>query len=145
MSVVINYLGDHEGAKQVADTVIKNGGQAVSIHADVSTEDGIASLVETATAHFGGLDVWVNNAGMEIKEPTHQVSLEDWNKVIAINQTGVFRSAGCTELFSWNTIRQATLLISPRCMNKFRGQPSRVMRRPKVQSNFYPDDCDGIC
>jgi glucose 1-dehydrogenase len=93
MSVVINYLGDHEGAKQVADTVIKNGGQAVSIHADVSTEDGIASLVETATAHFGGLDVWVNNAGMEIKEPTHQVSLEDWNKVIAINQTGVFLGA----------------------------------------------------
>ena len=67
MSVVINYLGDQEGAKQVADTVIKNGGQAVSIHADVATEDGIASLVETATAHFGGLDVWVNNAGMEIK------------------------------------------------------------------------------
>ena len=93
MAVVINYLGDHEGARKTADTVIKNGGQAVSIHADVSTEAGIASLVKTAESEFGRLDVWVNNAGMEIKAPTHEVSLDDWNKVIAINQTGVFLGA----------------------------------------------------
>ena len=93
MAVVINYLGDHEGARKTAATVIKNGGQAVSIHADVSTEAGIASLVKTAESEFGRLDVWVNNAGMEIKAPTHEVSLDDWNKVIAINQTGVFLGA----------------------------------------------------
>jgi glucose 1-dehydrogenase len=36
------------------------------------------------------LDVRVNNAGVEIKAPTHQLSLEDWNRVISIDQTGVF-------------------------------------------------------
>ncbi len=55
-------------------------------------------MVKTAESEFGRLDVWVNNAGMEIKAPTHEVSLDDC-KVIAINQTGVFLGARCFELF----------------------------------------------
>ncbi|GEO57167.1 glucose-1-dehydrogenase [Companilactobacillus paralimentarius] len=60
------------------------------VQANVATEEGNASLLKAALDNFGGLDVWVNNAGMEIKSATHELSLDDWNKMIAVDQTGVF-------------------------------------------------------
>ncbi|WP_338754963.1 SDR family oxidoreductase [Lactiplantibacillus plantarum] len=75
MKVVINYNSDPAGAQKAADTV---------------KAAGVDALLAAAVDHFGDLDVWVNNAGMEIKSPTHEVSLDDWNKVTAIDQTGVF-------------------------------------------------------
>ena len=93
MSVVINYNSDEAGAQKVAEEVADNGGQATIVKADVSTENGNQELLRAALDKFGDLDVWVNNAGMEIKSPTHELSLEDWNKVISINETGVFLGA----------------------------------------------------
>ncbi|MCH4010045.1 glucose-1-dehydrogenase [Companilactobacillus sp.] len=90
MSVVINYNSDDKGAQAAADKVKKNGGKAVIVQANVSTEEGNSALLKAALDNFGDLDVWVNNAGMETKSPTHELSLEDWNKVISIDQTGVF-------------------------------------------------------
>lgn len=90
MSVVINYNSDAKGAQAAADKVIKHGGKAVIVQANVATEEGNASLLKAALDNFGDLDVWVNNAGMETKSPTHELSLEDWNRVISIDQTGVF-------------------------------------------------------
>lgn len=90
MKVVINYNSDPDGAQKAADEVISAGGEAVTVQANIATEAGVNQLLETALEKFGDLDVWVNNAGMEIKSPTHEVSLEDWNKVTAIDQTGVF-------------------------------------------------------
>lgn len=93
MSVVINYNSDKKGAQEAADKVIKNGGKAVIVQANVATEEGNASLLKAALDNFGDLDVWVNNAGMEIKSATHELSLDDWNKMIAVDQTGVFLGA----------------------------------------------------
>lgn len=50
-------------------------------------------MVKTLESEFGRLDVWVYKLGMEIKAPTHEVSLDDWNKVMLINVTGVFLGA----------------------------------------------------
>ena len=90
MKVIINYNSDPKGAQKAANEVINAGGDAVPVQANIATEEGVNKLLETATEKFGTLDVWVNNAGMEIKSPTHELSLEDWNKVTAIDQTGVF-------------------------------------------------------
>ena len=90
MKVVINYNSDPAGAQKAADTVKVAGGDAVIVQANIASEAGVDALLAAAIDHFGDLDVWVNNAGMEIKSPTHEVSLDDWNKVTAIDQTGVF-------------------------------------------------------
>jgi len=90
MKVVINYNSDPVGAQQAADAVKAAGGQAVIVQANIATEAGVKALLTAALTNFGDLDVWVNNAGMEIKSPTHEVTLADWNKVTAIDQTGVF-------------------------------------------------------
>ncbi|CAK1221589.1 NAD(P)-dependent dehydrogenase [Fructobacillus cardui] len=93
MNVVINYHSDEAGAQAAVDEIRENGGDAVAVKADVSTETGVKALLQAAIDNFGGLDVWVNNAGMEIQTPTHKITLEEWNKVIGINMTGVFLGA----------------------------------------------------
>lgn len=90
MNVVINYNSDPAGAESAVESVENKGGHAVAVQADISTELGVQSLLDAAVENFGDLDVWINNAGMEIKSPTHELSLDAWNKVTAIDQTGVF-------------------------------------------------------
>lgn len=90
MNVVINYNSDPAGAQSAVQLVEDNGGQAVAVQANISTEEGVQLLLKAALDNYGDLDVWVNNAGMEIQSPTHELSLENWNKVISIDETGVF-------------------------------------------------------
>lgn len=90
MKVVINYHSDKEGAEETVEELKKVGGEAVAVQADVSSEKGIQDLLDAAVSHFGELDLWINNAGMENQVPTHELTLEDWNKVIDVNLTGVF-------------------------------------------------------
>ncbi|WP_139691909.1 glucose-1-dehydrogenase [Sporolactobacillus terrae] len=93
MAVVINYHSDREHAERTAEELKKAGGDAVAIQADVGSEEGIQALLDAAEKDFGGLDVWVNNAGMENRVSTHEMSLKEWEKVINVNLTGVFLGA----------------------------------------------------
>ncbi len=90
MNVVVNYNSDKEGAEKAVKAIEEAGGKAVSVQADVSSEEGIQRLLDTALENFGTLDIWVNNAGMENQHPTHELSLEDWERVLKVNLTGVF-------------------------------------------------------
>ena len=90
MNVVVNYNSDKEGAEKAVKAIEEAGGKAVSVQADVSSEEGIQRLLDTALENFGTLDVWINNAGMENQHPTHELSLEDWERVLKVNLTGVF-------------------------------------------------------
>ena len=53
MNVVVNYLGDSAGAEEAADIIEKAGGRAVTVKADVSSEEGIQALFHAAQEHFG--------------------------------------------------------------------------------------------
>ncbi|WP_029277271.1 glucose-1-dehydrogenase [Carnobacterium jeotgali] len=90
MKVVINYHSDKKGAEETVADLKKIGGEAVAVQADVSSEEGIQALLDAAVSNFGELDLWINNAGMENQVPTHELTLDDWNKVIDVNLTGVF-------------------------------------------------------
>ncbi|EPH95609.1 MULTISPECIES: glucose-1-dehydrogenase [unclassified Enterococcus] len=90
MNVVINYHSDSKGADEAVAAVIKNGGQAIAVQADLGSENGAQTLLDAAVETYGQLDVWVNNAGMENQHETHELSLEDWEKVLNVNLTGVF-------------------------------------------------------
>lgn len=89
MQVVINYHSERTktGAE---DLVAQFGSSAIAVQADVATEEGAATLQRAALDTFGNLDVWVNNAGIESRYETHELPLEEWNKTIAVNLTGVF-------------------------------------------------------
>lgn len=93
MKIVINYNSDKAGADQAVAQIQSAGGEGVAVQADISTEEGVQKLLDTAVNHFGDLDIWINNAGMENQHPTNELSLKDWQRVINVNLTGVFLGA----------------------------------------------------
>lgn len=80
-----------EKVKKVSDEIIRNGGKSLSVKANVAKFEEVENLINTTVAKFGRLDVMVNNAGIGphlLK--THESLLKDWDRVISVNQTGVF-------------------------------------------------------
>ncbi|MGF9944354.1 glucose 1-dehydrogenase [Priestia megaterium] len=88
--VVVNYRSNEEEALEVKKEIEQAGGQAIVARGDVTKEEDVVNLVETAVKEFGTLDVMVNNAGVENPVPSHELSLENWNQVIDTNLTGAF-------------------------------------------------------
>ncbi|MFS0655407.1 glucose 1-dehydrogenase [Bacillus sp. 179-C3.3 HS] len=94
MNVVVNYKGDEDGAEKTVKAIQQYGGQAVKVQADVSNEEGIQALMNAALAHFHSVDVFVNNSGFNGEEALpHEMTLDQWQKVINVNLTGAFLGA----------------------------------------------------
>jgi len=72
------------------------GRRAWAVRCDVTDPTSVRALAETATRHLGHVDVLVNNAGIAHSAPLHRLTLEDWNRVLAVNATGTFL---CTQAF----------------------------------------------
>ena len=66
------------------------GGSIITLPGDVSTEQGVIAIVTGAADQLGGLDVVVNVAGVLSFSHTHEVTLDEWSRLIAINLTGTF-------------------------------------------------------
>jgi len=99
-NVAINYLRDPSEAaeteEQVHDCVRRvkqKGVQDVLVRGDVSKEDEVVRMVDEATQQLGGLDVLVNNAGIQISRPSEELSSDDFDKVLAVNLRGSFLCA----------------------------------------------------
>lgn len=93
--VVMNYLSEQhiEDVNKTIKLIENAGGQAIKVQGDVSVEDDVNNLVQTAINEFGTVDVMMNNAGFEKPIPTHEMSVAEWQKVIDINLTGAFMGA----------------------------------------------------
>lgn len=88
---------DEARADAVADEIAAAGGAAKAWRLDAGDERQVVSAVADIAAHFGSLDVLVNNAGVTLREPTESLSLDDWRRVMRVNLDGAFvcaREAG---------------------------------------------------
>ncbi len=78
-------------AEAVAEEIRREGGIAIGIGCDVSKEDSVINMVETAISEFGSLDILVNNAGiMDNFVPLDRLGDGMWEKVMAVNVNGPF-------------------------------------------------------
>jgi NAD(P)-dependent dehydrogenase (short-subunit alcohol dehydrogenase family) len=85
--VIADWVEDSE----TLQTILKNGGDALFIKCDVSSEADINNLVNKTIEQYGRLDFAFNNAGVEgLSAPTHECSNENWEKTIGINLKGVW-------------------------------------------------------
>src|SRR5258705_3240174 len=89
-SVAITYAKDASAASAVVKAIERDGGKAIAIQADAADADAVKAAVEKTFATFGRLDVLVNNAGTAIPKPFEEATLEEMDRVLAINVRGVF-------------------------------------------------------
>ena len=88
--VAVNYVTRPEDADAVVDDIRKAGTDAITLQADVSSEDQVVAMFRKAIEHFGRLDILVANAGVQRDAHFIDMTLADWSTVIAINLTGQF-------------------------------------------------------
>ncbi len=84
-------VADVKAGEETVEDIRAHGGEAVSIACDVADPDQATALVAGAVEHFGSLDVLVNNAGISGGASlAHELDVEVWNRVMAVNLTGPF-------------------------------------------------------
>ena len=91
--VAINFVSGEDKAQSLVQDIRSRGGRALGVRADVSDEAQVQRMFRTVLDEFGGLDILVNNAGMQQDAAFHEMSLAQWNRVLAINLTGQFLCA----------------------------------------------------
>jgi NAD(P)-dependent dehydrogenase (short-subunit alcohol dehydrogenase family) len=79
-----------QAAERTAASITEAGGVAEWLAVDVTQESAVEDAFAAIAQRHGRLDILVNNAGIAIRRPTIDLSLEDWNKVVDVNLTGVF-------------------------------------------------------
>jgi glucose 1-dehydrogenase len=91
--VAVNYVVAEDRARQVVETISREGVKAIDVYADVSKEDDVRRMVQTVVGELGTIDILVNNAGLQRDAPIHAMTLTQWNTVIGVNLTGQFLCA----------------------------------------------------
>ena len=99
-NIAINYLRRPDEARETEEQVRacinkvrREGVQDVLVQGDVSAEEDVVRMVGAASEGLGGIDVLVNNAGIQVSRPSDELSSEDFDKVLAVNLRGAFLCA----------------------------------------------------
>ncbi len=84
-------IGTSSGIEQVVSDIRAAGGEAIGIACDVLEESSVEALVAKAVAHYGKLDIMVNNAGIGyLMKPLVEMEQSNWDAVLGVNLRGVF-------------------------------------------------------
>ena len=77
--------------ERVAKGIRDRGGRAIAVPTDVTDDDAVEALAQAAISEFGGLDIWVNNAGgSPIQAPLTQLDRKEWDATFRLNLTAVW-------------------------------------------------------
>lgn len=94
-NVAINYLNDAPEAERVRVEASEGagGGRSIAVQADVSKEDRVLAMFDEVAREFGGVDVLVNNAGIQKPSASDEVTMQDFDRVLNVNLRGAFLCA----------------------------------------------------
>ncbi len=115
--VIVNYAGGKETADKLIEEIKENAGDAIALQADVSKADEVKNMFDAAIAHYGKIDVLVNNAGIMITKLIKDTTDEDFTRQFDVNVRGTF-----------NTMREAaTRLADKGSIINFSSSNNRIM------------------
>jgi len=89
--VAVNYRQRADAAEQVVAEIRANGGQAMAIRADVTSDDDVKAMVEAVRSEFGPVDLLVNNAGIFEIISHEDTTPTKWQEMLDVNLTGTYR------------------------------------------------------
>ncbi|MEX2300756.1 MAG: 3-oxoacyl-ACP reductase family protein [Bryobacterales bacterium] len=92
-AVAITYAGSQQKAQEVVSAIEAAGGKGLAIQADSADAEAVRSAVRETVQILGRLDVLVSNAGIAKIAPVEEYSLEDFDRMVAVNVRGVFVAA----------------------------------------------------
>ena len=104
VDVAINYVGPPDGAEATQEAIEHGvhlcmkqmsaaGTRPILVAADISDAEQVARMYTEVEAEYGGIDILINNAGIQIAEDTHRLHIADFDKVLAVNLRGAFLCA----------------------------------------------------
>ncbi len=88
--VAVVDVASEDQAAPVLETIRQSGRKALYVHTDVANEQHVRTMVETVQSTFGHTDILVNNAGIFTQALVEKLSVEDWDRVLAVNLRGTF-------------------------------------------------------
>ncbi|KJC59853.1 2-deoxy-D-gluconate 3-dehydrogenase [Bradyrhizobium sp. LTSPM299] len=87
----IAVVGRNEAKSAVAvGDLSQRGVKAIAVQTDVTDASAVSAMVDRVVKELGRIDILINNAGMSIRKPPHELELEEWSKVIDTNLTSAF-------------------------------------------------------
>jgi 2-deoxy-D-gluconate 3-dehydrogenase len=87
----IAVVGRNETKSSAAVADLRQRGvKAIAITTDVTDKAAVAAMIDRVVRDLGRIDILINNAGMSIRKPPHELELDEWNKVIDTNLTSAF-------------------------------------------------------
>ncbi len=88
--VTINYYQHKELAEQLLEELHSQGHKAICVQAGVAHPDEVQKLVDATVEAFGGIDILINNAGVNRDRTLRRMSMEEWREVIATDLDSIF-------------------------------------------------------
>jgi 3-oxoacyl-[acyl-carrier protein] reductase len=89
-TVAITYNASPDKAEQVVAAIEAAGGKAVALQADAGNPAAVRAAVAAVAERFGRIDILVNNAGISVLGAPTDIAFEDFERILAVNVTGVF-------------------------------------------------------
>jgi glucose 1-dehydrogenase len=91
--VAVNYHGGREAGEALIREIEGAGGRAIAAGGDIASEAHVEAIFRRCVDSFGTLDIVVANAGIQRDAPVAEMTLDQWNSVLAVNLTGQFLCA----------------------------------------------------
>jgi 3-oxoacyl-[acyl-carrier protein] reductase len=88
--VVINYLSHADLAHEAVKIIQDAGGDSFAYQADVSDEEQVAGMVRQTAETYGTIDILVNNAAIDPRKAWNEITVEEWDRVMAVNVRSQF-------------------------------------------------------
>lgn len=89
-TVAITYNASPDRAEAVVQEIVAAGGQAVALAADAGNPEAVCAAIAEVAQRFGKIDILVNNAGISLLGAPEDIAFEDFQRILAVNVTGVF-------------------------------------------------------
>ena len=131
---------NESNCEKVVALILASGGTAISVRADVSDEADVAAMVSTAIEHFKRIDILVNNAAVNLPyRAVVDLSLDEWNRVVATNLTGPFLC--CRAVVPVMIAQRYGKIVNMSSIGGRRGEAGRTPYRPTKAALINFTEC----